>query len=163
MVERPLQPQFRDATGMVHNRREFWERTFDDAYELAYETYVVLGFARPPSSLRRRGRRPRGEVAGRGRQNPRRHAAPSQPGPGRRGAARQAPQPDRRSGGPQILLSLLMARCALSHRAAPPLAAGRHHGPAHRLSAGRPELLAGPADFGPARRIVDMRWSVRGL
>jgi hypothetical protein len=41
-VERPLQPQFRDDTGMVHNRREFWERTFDDAYELAYQTYVIL-------------------------------------------------------------------------------------------------------------------------
>ncbi|MEI6675443.1 MAG: hypothetical protein WCO57_09725 [Verrucomicrobiota bacterium] len=23
--------------------REFWERTFDDAYELAYQTYVILG------------------------------------------------------------------------------------------------------------------------
>jgi hypothetical protein len=38
-----LRPVFRDATGMVHNRREFWERAFDDAYELAYQTYVVLG------------------------------------------------------------------------------------------------------------------------
>ena len=28
---------------MVHNRREFWERHFDDAYELAYQTYVVSG------------------------------------------------------------------------------------------------------------------------
>jgi hypothetical protein len=43
LIERPLQPQFRDATGMVHNRREFWERTFEDAYELAYQTYVILG------------------------------------------------------------------------------------------------------------------------
>jgi len=43
LVERPLQPVFRDQTGMVHNRREFWERTFDDAYELAYQTYVILG------------------------------------------------------------------------------------------------------------------------
>jgi hypothetical protein len=43
LIERPLQPQFRDDTGMVHNRREFWERTFDDAYELAYQTYVILG------------------------------------------------------------------------------------------------------------------------
>ena len=42
VVERPLQPQFRDDTGMVHNRREFWERTFEDAYELAYQTYVIL-------------------------------------------------------------------------------------------------------------------------
>jgi hypothetical protein len=42
VVERPLQPQFRDETGMVHNRREFWERAFDDAYELAYQTYVIL-------------------------------------------------------------------------------------------------------------------------
>jgi hypothetical protein len=43
LVERPLRPEFRDATGMVHNRREFWERTLEDAYELAYQTYVVLG------------------------------------------------------------------------------------------------------------------------
>jgi hypothetical protein len=43
LVERPLHPRFRDATGMVHNRREFWERTFDDAYELAYQTYVIQG------------------------------------------------------------------------------------------------------------------------
>ena len=43
MVERPLRPEFRDQTGMVHNRREFWERTLDDAYELAYQNYVILG------------------------------------------------------------------------------------------------------------------------
>ncbi len=43
LVERPLAPQFRDQTGMVHNRREFWERAFEDAYELAYQTYVILG------------------------------------------------------------------------------------------------------------------------
>ncbi len=44
MVERPLKPEFRDAaTGMVHNRREYWERTFDDAYELIYQAYVALG------------------------------------------------------------------------------------------------------------------------
>ncbi len=43
MIERPLEARFRDSTGMVHNRREFWERTLDDAYELAYQTYLVLG------------------------------------------------------------------------------------------------------------------------
>jgi hypothetical protein len=43
LIERPLRPQFRDQTGMVHNRREFWERTFTDAYELAYQTYLILG------------------------------------------------------------------------------------------------------------------------
>jgi len=43
LIERPLSPVFRDGTGMVHNRREFWERTFEDGYELAYQTYVVLG------------------------------------------------------------------------------------------------------------------------
>jgi len=43
VIERPLQPIFRDETGMVHNRREFWERTFDDAYELIYQAYVVRG------------------------------------------------------------------------------------------------------------------------
>ncbi len=42
VVERPLKPQFRDHTGMVHNRREFWERTLADGYELAYQTYVIL-------------------------------------------------------------------------------------------------------------------------
>ena len=43
LVERPLGPAFRDATGLVHNRREFWERTLDDGYETAYQTYMVLG------------------------------------------------------------------------------------------------------------------------
>ena len=43
MIERPLRPEFRDSTGMVHNRREFWERTFDDAYELAYQNWIVEG------------------------------------------------------------------------------------------------------------------------
>jgi GH15 family glucan-1,4-alpha-glucosidase len=43
LVERPLNPVFRDSTGMVHNRREFWERTFSDAYELAYQTYMIQG------------------------------------------------------------------------------------------------------------------------
>jgi len=42
-IERPLLPRFRDDTGMVHNRREFWERVFQDAYELAYQTLVVQG------------------------------------------------------------------------------------------------------------------------
>jgi hypothetical protein len=43
LIERPLRPEFRDDTGMVHNRREFCERWFTDAYELAYQTYVILG------------------------------------------------------------------------------------------------------------------------
>jgi hypothetical protein len=43
LIERPLQPIFRDETGMVHNRREFWERSFDDAYELIYQAYLVRG------------------------------------------------------------------------------------------------------------------------
>ena len=43
MIERRLRPEFRDATGMVHNRREYWERILDDGYELAYQTYVALG------------------------------------------------------------------------------------------------------------------------
>ncbi len=43
MIERPLNPAFRDSTGMVHNRREFWERTFSDGYELAYQTYMIQG------------------------------------------------------------------------------------------------------------------------
>ncbi len=43
LVERPLRPAFRDETRMVHNRREFWERTFRDAYELAYQTWVIQG------------------------------------------------------------------------------------------------------------------------
>jgi hypothetical protein len=43
LIARPLSAAFRDETGMVHSRREFWERTFDDAYELAYQTYVIQG------------------------------------------------------------------------------------------------------------------------
>jgi hypothetical protein len=43
MIERPLQPQFRDATGMVHDRREYWERNFADGYELIYQAYVARG------------------------------------------------------------------------------------------------------------------------
>ncbi len=43
MIERPLQARFRDSTGMVHNRREYWERTFEDGYELAYQTFMVRG------------------------------------------------------------------------------------------------------------------------
>src|SRR5690606_36787144 len=30
-------------TGKVDNRRGFWERTFDDAYKLAYQTWVIQG------------------------------------------------------------------------------------------------------------------------
>lgn len=43
MVERPLNPKFRDDTGLVHNRREFWEQTMNDAYELIYNAYTVVG------------------------------------------------------------------------------------------------------------------------
>ncbi len=43
LIERPLRPEFRHASGMLHNRREFWERTLDDGCELAYQTYVILG------------------------------------------------------------------------------------------------------------------------
>lgn len=43
LIERPLQARFRDSTGMVHNRREYWERTFEDGYELAYQTFMVRG------------------------------------------------------------------------------------------------------------------------
>jgi hypothetical protein len=43
MTERPLLPVFRDSTGMVHNSREYWERFFTDAYELAYQIWVIEG------------------------------------------------------------------------------------------------------------------------
>jgi hypothetical protein len=43
LIERPLGAGFRHTSGMVHNRREFWERTLDDGCELAYQTYVILG------------------------------------------------------------------------------------------------------------------------
>jgi len=43
MIERPLKPLFRDYTGMVHNRREYWERTYSDGYELAYQTWMIRG------------------------------------------------------------------------------------------------------------------------
>ena len=43
LVERPLKYNFRDSTGLVHNRREFWEQSMNDAYELSYNTYVAVG------------------------------------------------------------------------------------------------------------------------
>lgn len=43
MTNYPLQPQFLDSTGMVHDKREYWERFLNDGYELAYQTYVVEG------------------------------------------------------------------------------------------------------------------------
>lgn len=43
VIERPLKSIFRDATGLMHNRREYWERTASDGYELVYQTYVILG------------------------------------------------------------------------------------------------------------------------
>lgn len=43
LIQRSLGPQFRDETGMIHDRREFWEGTFEDAYELAYQTYLIQG------------------------------------------------------------------------------------------------------------------------
>ena len=43
LIERPLRPEFRHTSGMLHNRREFWERTLEDGCELAYQTYVILG------------------------------------------------------------------------------------------------------------------------
>jgi hypothetical protein len=43
LIERPIQARYRDSTGMVHNRREYWERTFDDGYELAYQTFIIRG------------------------------------------------------------------------------------------------------------------------
>lgn len=49
MVERPLLPEFQHASGMVHNRREFWEREFDDGFELIYQIYVALGLRRAAS------------------------------------------------------------------------------------------------------------------
>jgi hypothetical protein len=44
VVELPLQPRFLDpSTGMIHNHREYWERAFDEAYELIYQANTVLG------------------------------------------------------------------------------------------------------------------------
>jgi len=44
LVDLPLQPEVMDpATGMVHNRREYWERTYNDAFELAYEVFTAYG------------------------------------------------------------------------------------------------------------------------
>lgn len=52
LIERPLRTEFRHSSGMVHNRREFWERTLEDGLELAYQTYVTLGL-REAASLAR--------------------------------------------------------------------------------------------------------------
>lgn len=43
MTNRPLEPQFRDSTGMVHGNREYWERFLGDGYELAYQVWVIKG------------------------------------------------------------------------------------------------------------------------
>lgn len=43
LIERPIAPRYLDASGMVHDNQEFDEHTYDDAYELAYQTYVILG------------------------------------------------------------------------------------------------------------------------
>ncbi|MBL9203966.1 MAG: hypothetical protein JNN01_02675 [Opitutaceae bacterium] len=43
LIERPLRAAYRGQGGMVHNRREFWERTLEDGYELAYQAYLISG------------------------------------------------------------------------------------------------------------------------
>ncbi len=43
MTNRPLMPVFLDSTGMVHNKREYWERFLTDGYELAYQVYIIRG------------------------------------------------------------------------------------------------------------------------
>lgn len=43
MTNLPLEPQFRDSTGMVHNTRGYWERFLGDGYELAYQVWVIEG------------------------------------------------------------------------------------------------------------------------
>jgi hypothetical protein len=43
MTNFPLQPQFLNSTGMVHDKREYWERFLGDGYELAYQVYVIEG------------------------------------------------------------------------------------------------------------------------
>ncbi|HTO94285.1 MAG TPA: PA14 domain-containing protein, partial [Bacteroidota bacterium] len=43
MISRPLGARYRDSTGLVHDRREYWERTLADGYELAYQSFIVSG------------------------------------------------------------------------------------------------------------------------
>lgn len=43
VIERPLLPQFRHASGLIQGRREYWERTTDVGLESVYQFYVVLG------------------------------------------------------------------------------------------------------------------------
>ncbi len=43
MTNRPQIAEFRDSTGMVHNKREYWERFLTDGYELAYQVWVIQG------------------------------------------------------------------------------------------------------------------------
>ncbi len=43
MTDRPIQPMYLDSTGMVHDKREYWERSLSDAYELAYQVFVIQG------------------------------------------------------------------------------------------------------------------------
>ena len=132
LIERP-QPRFRDDTGMVHNRREFWERTFEDAYELAYQTYVYLGLREAIiwAPLRRPG--PSGALGTGGRADSKGHARTPHSRPGGPGTPHQASQPHRGGGGPADELSRLSAGRASEHREASPAASGRLDGPAHRL------------------------------
>ncbi len=43
MTQRPLQPEYLDATGLVHDKREYWERSFQDGYELIYQAFMIRG------------------------------------------------------------------------------------------------------------------------
>ena len=90
MIGRPLRPEFRDATGMVHNRREFWERISGRRLRVGLSNLRGAGAARRRRACRPAGRRgPRRSLAGRGRSNAARDALASVPRAGGRRPADQ--------------------------------------------------------------------------
>ena len=143
MLERTLRPEFRDPTGMVHNRREFWERTFDDAYELAYQTYLVLGL-RDAADLA--GPLDAADSAGRWRSEADRIQQAMFEAAGR-GLVDNGHLIKRRGvhGEPvrTIHFARCRRRCPAENRARTPGRPGRHHGPAHCLRTGAPAVSLG--------------------
>jgi hypothetical protein len=62
IAEFPLRPEFRDAaSGLLHNRREFWERHaahgIEDGLELAHQLFVARGLGSAAAIARHLGKR----------------------------------------------------------------------------------------------------------
>ena len=152
MIERPLRPEFRDATGMVHNRREFWERILDDGYELAYQTYVVLGLRDAADLAEPLGAQDRAAaLAGRGRPDAARHALASHPRAGGRRPADQTPRHERPVGQGSAPAGARPTRRARPSRPIWPSRTRRWPCPS-RWGWWTPAVAAGPQNAGRAGR-----------